>query len=396
MNRLTIFFFAFALAGLTAAAQPELLCVGKYYTEEQGADSAASLLQRISTVADWQKHTEGIRMQLRKGMELTSFPPRTPLNPKYRNKKTLDGYSVESVVFESLPGFYVTGNLYRPLGKLKKKSLAVILSPHGHWNKAEDYGRFRNDMQLRCASFARMGAVVFAYDMVGYGESVQLPHKYEKALLFQTWNSIRAIDFLLTLPESDPDRIAVTGASGGGTQTFMVAALDPRVKVSAPVVMASSHFFGGCVCESGMPVHRNGDRVYTNIEIACAVSPKPLLLVSDGADWTKTAEKIEYPFAKAIYGLYGKEENIGNVHLPDEGHDYGINKRLAVYNFFAKHLGLEIKNISTENGKVSEDFATILQREQLTYFNEGELKSLIKGDQVYQLFKELQAKQAGR
>lgn len=377
MNKLTFFLLALSLAYSTASAQSDQLCQGQYYTEAQGADSIARLLGEIRSKSDWQKHADKIRKQLREGMELTVLPDRTPLNPKYRNKKELDGYSVESVVFESTPGFYVTGNLYRPLGKLKKKSLAVILSPHGHWSRPEDYGRFRDDMQFRCASLAKMGAVVFAYDMVGYGESVQLPHKTEKGLRLQTWNSMRIIDFLLTLPEADPDRIGVSGASGGGTQTFMLTALDPRVKVSAPVVMASSHFFGGCTCESGMPVHRDGDEVYTNIEIACAAAPKPLLLVSDGKDWTKTTEKIEYPFARAIYKLFGKEGNVENVHLVNEGHDYGINKRLAVYDFFAKHLALKKKNITGEDGKVREDFVTLLPRKELSYFGEEELKSLV-------------------
>ena len=138
MNKLTFFLLALSLAYSTASAQSDQLCQGQYYTEAQGADSIARLLGEIRSKSDWQKHADKIRKQLREGMELTVLPDRTPLNPKYRNKKELDGYSVESVVFESTPGFYVTGNLYRPLGKLKKKSLAVILSPHGHWSRPED------------------------------------------------------------------------------------------------------------------------------------------------------------------------------------------------------------------------------------------------------------------
>jgi dienelactone hydrolase len=387
----SIFLAAIIFTGVSASAQSGELCQGEYYTEQQGADHLASLLKRMHSKEDWKKHADSARAQLRKGMELTVFPQKTPLNPRYRNKKVLDGYSVESVVFESLPGFFVTGNLYKPTGNLKKKSLAAILCPHGHFPDPNDYARFRKDMQIRCASMARMGAVVFAYDMVGWGESIQVEHTYNKVLAFQTWNSIRAIDFLLSLPEADPERVAVTGASGGGTQTFMVAALDDRVKLSLPVVMVSSHFFGGCMCESGMPVHKNGNTVYTNAEIACVVAPKPMLWVSDGSDWTKNNETVEYPFAKAIYKLYDKEDMVANVHFATEGHDYGKNKRRAAYDFLAKNLGLKLQNITDKKGEVSEDFVTILDRKQLTYFSPEELTPLIKGDQVYKVFKQSQA-----
>lgn len=369
----------------TSFAQSGALCQGHYYTEQQGADKLLSLTRRLSNATDWEAHADSIRATVRKGMELDVLPAQTPLHPRYRNKKVLDGYTVESVVFESLPGFFVTGNLYKPAGKLKKKSLAVILSPHGHFPDEHDYARFRKDMQIRCAAMARMGAMVFAYDMVGWGESAQVSHNDPRTLLFQTLNGIRTIDFLLSLPEADPERIAVTGASGGGTQTFMLAALDERVKVSVPVVMVSAHFFGGCVCESGMPVHRNGNAVYTNAEIACVVAPKPMLWVSDGNDWTKNNQSVEYPFAKHIYNLYDKESMVESVHLETEGHDYGKNKRAPVYPFLAKHLGLDLSKIKDAKGNISEDFVSILSRKDLSYFTEKELASLQKPD-VYDIF----------
>ena len=367
-------------------AQSGDLCQGYYYTEQQGADKLTRLGERLKTASDWKQHADSIRTQIRKGMELETFPARTPLNPRYRNKKILDGYTVESVIFESLPGFFVTGNLYKPAGKFAKRSLAVILSPHGHFPEPNDYGRFMKDIQYRCATLAKMGALVFAYDMVGWGESVQLPHKYPKVLPFQTWNSMRVIDFLLTLREADPERIAVTGASGGGTQTFMLAALDERVKVSVPVVMVSAHFFGGCSCESGMPVHKNGNQVYTNAEIACSIAPKPMLWISDGNDWTKNNASVEYPLAQRVYSLFNQPAMVEHVHFPQEGHDYGKNKRLAMYPFLAKHLGLKIENVTNEKGEVSEDFASIVDQKDLRYFKEEELASLTKGDSVYRIF----------
>jgi hypothetical protein len=386
-----ILFSLLLILPFSAIAQKDQLCQGDYFTEKQGADHLAALTRRIKTVGDWQAHADSIKKQLRKGMDLEVFPARTPLSPRYRNKKVMDGYTVESVVFESVPGFFVTGNLYKPSGALEKKSLAVILCPHGHWDKPEDYGRFRNDMQLRCASFAKMGAVVFSYDLVGYGESQQLEHEGPRGLQFQTWNSMRIVDFMLTLPEADPARVAVTGASGGGTQTFMLAALDERIKLSIPVVMVASHFFGGCNCESGMPVHRSGNTIFTNAEIACVAAPKPLLLISDGKDWTRNNEKVEHPFAKSIYKLYGKESLVENAHFPGEGHDYGLSKRLAAYLFLSKNLGMSLSNI-TKGGKVDESFVKFLTRKDLTYFNDAELAGLKKGDAVYAAMSAAQAK----
>ncbi len=391
MKKLTSLFLVLVTCAI-AAAQSTDLCQGKYYSEEEGSNKLMALQKRMTSLQAWQNHASSVRNQLKKGMELETFPTKTPLNPHFRNKKAMNGYTVESVVFESVPGFFVAGNLYKPTGAIANKSLAGIICPHGHWDQPEDYGRYRNDMQLRCASFAKMGAVVFSLEMVGYGESIQVNHEYQNGLLLQTWNGIRAIDFLLSLPETDPERIAVTGASGGGTQTFMATALDPRVKVSIPVVMVSSHFFGGCNCESGMPVHKNGDKVYCNVEIASLAAPRPMLLISDGKDWTKNTEKVEFPFVRKIYQLYGKEQLVENAHFETEGHDYGKSKRIAAYHFLAKHLGMKIAAITDKDGKVNEDFVSFLDRKALTYFKPEEQTSLIKEVEVYKVLKNLQVK----
>jgi hypothetical protein len=363
------------------------LCQGAYYTEEQGAQKLVQVLSTIQSLNDWTRHADSVRTQLKAGMGFERFPERTPLNPKFRNKQTLNGYTVEAVIFESVPGFYVTGNLYRPAGSLAPKSIAAIVCPHGHWDKPEDYGRFRNDMQYRCASFAKMGAAVFSIDMIGYGESQQLPHEYPKGVAIQTWNVMRVIDFLQSLPEVDPNRVAVTGASGGGTQTFLSTALDDRIKVSIPVVQVSAHFFGGCMCESGMPIHRTGNKVFSNVEIAALAAPRPMMLISDGEDWTKNTPRVEFPFIKSIYTIYGKPDLTENAHFGGEGHDYGKNKRIAAYHFLSRNLGMDIGRISNNQGQIDESFVTIVDRKTLEYFKPGETKNLIKGDQVYQTFK---------
>ncbi|MCI0516036.1 acetylxylan esterase, partial [candidate division KSB1 bacterium] len=211
----------------------------KFQSETAGREELERFSQTYSNKSEWEIRAKTIREGIRKGAKLSPLPKRCPLNPIIYSKRVYEGYTVENAAFESLPGFYVTGNLYRPEGM--KPPFAAILCPHGHFKD----GRFRPDHQYRCATFARMGAVVFAYDLIGWGESTQFgnysyPESHQtfpEAVALQTWNSMRVIDFLTSLKEVDPQRIGVTGASGGGTQTFLVAALDERVAVSVPAVM---------------------------------------------------------------------------------------------------------------------------------------------------------------
>ena len=329
---------------------------GKFLTEEQAVEELKAFRQTYSDLSGWNARAETIRNGILRGAELFPAPRKSPLNPIIHSKRTYDGYTVENVAFESLPGYFVSGNLYRPTAT--EGPLAAILCPHGHFPDPNGGGRFRPDMQLRCATLARMGAVVFAYDMIGWGESTQFKNfsyhqshsGYKKAVALQTWNSIRALDFLETLDGVDPKRIGVTGASGGGTQTFLLAAIDDRVAVSVPVVMVSAHFFGGCTCESGMPVHQSKTHVTNNAEIAALAAPRPMLLVSDGDDWTKNTPDVEFPYIRDIYKLFQAEEKLAYFHIADEGHDYGYTKRVPVYKFLAEHLNLESKRITIKDG----------------------------------------------
>jgi uncharacterized protein len=352
------------------ADEKSLLCVGNYQTEEQAKQQLARFTQTYSNASQWRQRAQRIREGILQGAELSPLPKKCPLNPIVHSKREYQGYSVENVAFESLPGVFVTGSLYRPTKGTGP--FPAILCPHGHWSDPADYGRFRPDMQKRCATFARMGAIVFAYDMVGYGDwaNAGWEHRRPKVFKLQLWDSIRAVDYLTSRPDVDAKRIAVTGASGGGTQSFMLTAVDDRIAVSVPVVMVSAHFFGGCVCESGMPVHKSKTHETSNVEIAAAAAPRPMLLVSDGQDWTKNTPQVEYPYIRNVYQLFGAADKVEYAHLPDEGHDYGRSKRLPVYKFLAKHLGLSLAEVQDANGGIDEDSVVIEPKDKLYVFNQ--------------------------
>ncbi|GJM29503.1 MAG: hypothetical protein DHS20C17_21380 [Cyclobacteriaceae bacterium] len=350
------------------------LRVGDYLTEAEGAKMLEELSRNYQTAADWKSRSKAIKAQIRKGAELDKIPEEhwtVPIKVVQGNKYEMDGYSVENISLEMFPGYLVSGNLYKPLTIDEK--VPAVLSPHGHWFKPEDYGRFRADMQLRCASLAKMGAVVFAWDMFGTGEDVQHEHRSADALTYQCFNGIRILDFLSSLDYVDPERIGITGASGGGTQSFLIAALDDRISVSVPTVMVSAHFYGGCVCESGKPIHKSGDFETNNVEIAASIAPKPLMIMGDGDDWTRNIATVEFPYIQNIYQLFDAANDTEYAYFEDEVHDYGISKRKAAYGFLAKHLDLDLTQIQDSNGEIDEGFVTLMDTTQLKVFPDKHL-----------------------
>ena len=346
-----------------------MLSTGHYFTEAEGAEFLKEMREQYSTLEDWKLRADQIRQQILHGAGLEEYPEKKSLEPLLGEERIYDGYKVQNVAFESLPGVFVTGSLYTPVEA--EDALPGILSTHGHWTDPGEVGRYRPDAQKRFATLARMGAMVLAYDMVGYGQLAEFgwEHEHPEVLKLQLWNSIRATDFLISMG-ADPERIASTGASGGGSQTFLHTSIDDRISVSVPVVMVSAHFFGGCTCESGMPVHRSEDFQSNNVEIAALAAPRPLLLVSVGGDWTKNTPEVEYPHIRQIYRLFGKTEHVENVHFAGENHDYGESKRAAVYPFLAKHLGLDITKAIDSDGKLMEHMIVVEEQEVLYPFGD--------------------------
>ncbi len=340
----------------------------------------------------WEVRANWLREQLLNSAGLLPLPPRTPLRARVFGRIERGDYSVEKVYFESFPGFLVTGNLYRPLGK--KPPFPAVLCPHGHVRE----GRLANNLDERsgasyiglCINLAKQGYVAFAYDMVGYNDSLQLPHQriaqeWElwgiHLLRLQLWNSIRALDFLYSLKEVDKKRIGCTGASGGGTQTFLLTAVDSRVTASAPVCMVSAHYQGGCFCENAPGLRLNTN----NVEIAALAAPRPLLLVAATGDWTRHTMEEEYPAARAIYALIGAESHVSAVRF-DADHNYNRASREAVYAFFGKWLG--------GNAPSNELPFTAEPPDALRVFPDGSLPpSVARGDAVLEALRQRDSEQ---
>jgi dienelactone hydrolase len=316
-----------------------------------------------ATLKEWQTRRQALREQVLVAEGLWPMPEKTPLNAVIHGKIDRDEYTVEKVYFASMPGHYVSGSLYRPKGKTGR--LPAVLSPHGHWKDGRMYDAgeavatkqieinaetntagARYPLQARCVQLARMGCVVFHYDMVGYADSQSITHRegftdaaaelrLQSFMGLQTWNSIRALDFLLSLPDVDPMRVGVTGASGGGTQTFILCAVDDRPTVAFPAVMVSTAMQGGCVCENASYLRQGTG----NVELAALFAPKPLGMTG-AHDWTIDIEKRGLPELKALYKLYDAEDRVMAKCFPQFEHNYNQVSRQVMYNWFNKYLKL--------------------------------------------------------
>lgn len=296
-------------------------------------------MPKYDSLSEWTARTAYLRRQILSAAGLYPLPEKTPLRPQVFGRIENGDYSIEKVLLEPMPGFFLGGNLYRPT---RNGKFPAVLSPHGHWR----HGRLENtpacSVPARCINLARQGYVVFAYDMVGYNDTRQIGHSFggksEQLWNFgplgiQLWDSIRAADFLLSLPYVDDDRLACTGASGGGTQTFLLTAIDDRVRYAAPVNMVSAIMQGGDTCENAPGLRWNT----FNVEIAAMMAPRPMLMVSATGDWTRNTPQEEFPAVRRIYRLFGKENEVENVHV-DAGHNYNRQSREAVYRFLARKM----------------------------------------------------------
>ena len=291
----------------------------------------------------WESHADSVRRQILVATGLLPMLPKPPLNASITGRIVRDGYSIEKVFFQSQPSFFVAGNLYRPVGRTGP--FPAILSPHGHFDRGRLVNSDVASVPARAINLARQGYVVLTYDMVGYDDTKQVNHTFASEpewelwginlLGLQLWNSTRALELLRSLPDVDPVRIGITGASGGATQVFLLTALDTvgAIRAMAPVNMISAEMQGGDLCENAP-----GLRLGTfNVEIAALSAPRPMLMVSTSGDWTTHTRTREYPMMRSLYGLYGAADRVSNSHF-DYPHNYNRSSREAVYPFFARQL----------------------------------------------------------
>lgn len=332
----------------------------------------------------WQQRRAHLREQILAAAGLLPMPEKSAMHPQVYGRLDRTGYSVEKVLLDTLPNYYLGGNLYRPASPGPHPG---VLLAHGHWT----YGRLEAqplcNAQLLAGTLAKNGFVVFMYDMVGYNDTIQTPHKFggpsEQLWSFgplglQLWNSTRALDFVSGLTDVDPNNIGMTGPSGGGTQTFLLTAVDDRLKFTAPINMISAYMQGGDACENAP-----GLRVGTNnVEIGAMAAPRPMLVVSATGDWTKHVPNEEFPALRKVYELYGKQENTSVVQF-DAPHNMNEQSRNAVEHFFAKQI-LHAPNADsiTEKGVVTEGLNNVL-----ALFNRTEPANALTYNELFALWR---------
>ncbi|WP_300503655.1 S9 family peptidase [uncultured Duncaniella sp.] len=327
-------------------------------TEADGRKLIAWLTSLYSDKDSWELRRDSVKRQVRELLTIDdALAQRVGAKPVFSKARKFDGYTVQNFYLETLPGLYVCGSIYAPTGKGKHP---LIICPNGHFGN----GRYNTAQQQRLATLARMGAICVDYDLYGWGESAlqvgSEGHQTSKAQVVQALNGISILDFMIERKDVDPTRVGVNGGSGGGSQSVLLSVIDPRYTASCPVVSLSSYFDGGCPCESGMPIMRAGGNT-CNAELAATFAPLPMRIVSDGKDWTNIVPENEFPYIQRIYGFYDAKDKVSNVHLPNEGHDFGPNKRQAVYDFFIETFGLD-------RSKLDESKVTVEPHEALFSF----------------------------
>lgn len=321
---------------------------------EDGQKMISWLTSLYSDKATWEARRDTLRKEVRERLGIDKLLPLcSKEKPEYSKIRKFDGYTVQNFRLKTANGHTVCGSIYAPTSKGKHP---LIICPNGHFSN----GRYGKVQQLRLGTLARMGAICVDYDLWGWGESADevgsKAHQTPEAHVMQALNGIRILDWMIQRKDVDTKRIGVNGGSGGGTQTVLLTVIDDRFTAANPVVSVSSWFDGGCPCESGMPIQLAGGGT-CNAELAAMFAPKPMMLVSDGGDWTSTTPELEYPYLQRIYGFYGATDKVSNIHLPKERHDFGDNKRNAVYKFFIDTFNLDASKLDESKVTIEDENA---------------------------------------
>ena len=327
------------------------------YPRRQPEDGK-KLMEYLSTLyhdkASWEARRHLLKHEVRQRLGIDPLLAQCSTEaPTYSKVRRFDGYTVQNFRLKTVNGHTVCGSVYAPTGRGKHP---LIICPNGHFAN----GRYGKVQQLRLATLARMGAICVDYDLWGWGESAdevgKEAHQTAEAHVMQALNGIVILNHMIKRKDVDTLRIGVNGGSGGGTQVVLLTVLDDRYTAANPVVSMSSWFDGGCPCESGMPIQLSGGGT-CNPELAAMFAPKPMMVVSDGGDWTSTTPELEYPYLQRIYGFYNATDKVSNIHLPNERHDFGDNKRNAVYRFFIDTFGLNESKLDESKVTIEEESA---------------------------------------
>ncbi len=355
-------------------------------------------IAQLRTENDWLFRQQQVKQILHQ--IIGPFPERTPLSPHISGIIQKDGYRVEKVHFQSMPDFYVTGCLFIP-DDLKGKTPA-ILNPIGHTGIA-----FRSPYyQQVILNLVNKGFIVFAFDPLGQGERLQYydadegkstvggstaEHSYFGNQCFLNgissaryfiWDGMRAIDYLLTREEVDPDRIAVTGLSGGGTQTAYISAFDERVAVAAPACYITSfrrllESIGPQDAEQNF--YREIAMGLDHADFIEVRAPKPTLILATTRDFFSIqGVKETYNEAKRAYTAFGKSANL-QMAVDDHVHGYTEETREALYAFMQKHLDLP--------GDPADEEIEPLSEEELTVTETGQVITALSSKRVFDINK---------
>ena len=359
----------------------------------------------VTTGSEWIKRQTVVKDKL--ATIIGPFPEKSPLNPRVTAVIKKEGYRIEKIIFESFPGYYVTGCLYVP-EKVRGK-VPAILNVIGHNQES-----FRNELyQVINYNLVMKGMMVFAIDPPGQGEHVQnydpkvnfssvgysvVEHNYFGNYAFLSgyscakyfiWDGIRAIDYLVSRKDVDPDRIGMTGWSGGGTVTNYVAALDDRVKVAIPCSWANANkrlLETKAASDAEAILYHSARLGITVDDLIELRAPKPTMLVFVSRDEYLCLQgaRESYAESKKAYGAMNSSENL--VFLEEDSKHWLTPKiRLAIYSFFMRHLNV--------NGDPSEIEAEVFPRDQLNVTPTGYIASYLGGEMIFDVNKRIAEKQ---
>jgi hypothetical protein len=350
----------------------------------------------LQSPGQWQQRQEEIRQTLQE--ILGTFPDRTPLNPQITRTIQRDGYHIEHIIFESQPEFYVTSSLYIPDDLSEPAPAILYVSGHTQDGyRAETY-------QHKILNLVHKGFIVFAIDPVGQGERLEYvdpetgssvvggptrEHSYAGVQAFltgqslagvMTWDGIRAVDYLLTRDEVDPERIGITGRSGGGTQTAYIAAMDDRIYAAAPEAYITNftrllQSIGPQDAEQNLPGGiRHG---IDHADFLTIRAPKPLLIIATTEDFFSIQGMRESAAEiKSIYEAYGSAEYF-DVSEDNGGHQSTQKNREAMYAFFQTHLD--------NPGNPDDLEVDIPSDDELRVTETGQISTSLNSETVYSL-----------